>query len=127
MPDQLLHFGACRTSSNRSLTNSLFNLTDFGVAKLLSIRCDQSFKTKIMRRVLFIAIIAFTSFSCNNSGSASQSSDTVSNGTDTINSLNGTGTGTGTGTDTMSGPGTGSKMDTAGRTGGTAGHDSTRR
>ena len=84
-----------------------------------------------MRRVLFIAIITLISFSCNNSGSSTGSSDTTAIGTDTINPLNGTGTGTGT--DTMSGMGTGGRTDTTGRgtdtgrNGRAAGHDSTRR
>jgi len=83
-----------------------------------------------MRRILFIAIIALISFSCNNSGSATESSDTAAVGTDTINSLNGTGTATGT--DTMSGRSTGTDTmgrgtDTTGRSGRTGGHDSTRR
>jgi hypothetical protein len=85
-----------------------------------------------MRRLLFIAIIALISFSCNNSGSATESSDTAAVGTDTINSLNGTGSGTGS--DTMSGSSKGTGMDTTGRatdttgrSGRTGGHDSTRR
>ena len=45
-------------------------------------------KQKIMGRILFIAIIALISFSCNNSGSATELSDTAAAGTDTINSLN---------------------------------------
>jgi hypothetical protein len=66
-----------------------------------------------MRRLLFIAIIALISFSCNNSGSATESSDSAAVGTDSINSLNETGSGTGS--DTMSGTGKGTGMDTTGR------------
>ena len=84
-----------------------------------------------MRRLLFIAIIALISFSCNNSGSATESSDSAAVDTDSINSLNGTGSGTGS--DTMSGTGkrtgmdtTGRGTDTTGRSGRTDGHDSTR-
>ena len=65
-----------------------------------------------MRQVLFIAIIAFMSFGCNNSGSNTESADSTAIGTDTVNSLNGTGTGA----DTMRGAGT----DTTGRTGDTS-------
>jgi hypothetical protein len=92
------------------------------MAKLLSLQVLQSSKTKIMRRLLFMAIIACALFSCNDSGNSTGSSDTTTTGTDTINSL--TGTGTGMGSDTMSGTGTGT--DTS-RHRDTTGRDTTRR
>jgi hypothetical protein len=83
-------------------------------------------KMKIMRRALFITVIAFAALSCNNSGSSGGTSDssTTTTGTDTMNNMNnGTGTGTGTTTDTSTmtgtGTGTGTGTDTMGRTGGT--------
>ena len=83
---------------------------------------SQASKTKIMKWLLFMAIIACTTFGCNDSGSSTGSSDTTATGTDTINSLNGSGTGMSG--DTTSGTGTGA--DTS-RTRDTTGRDSTRR
>jgi hypothetical protein len=77
-------------------------------------RCTQtdlrSFnKNRIMRRVLFMSILALTIFSCGNSGSDSERSDTTMNTTTTTNTGTGMGTGAGAGT----GTGTGLTTDTS--------------
>jgi hypothetical protein len=81
-------------------------------------------KRKTMRRALFIAVIALTALSCNNSGENSGSSDTTR--MDTMTNMNNNAGSSGnmsTDTSTMNRSNMGRGTDTAGRTS----RDTTRR